>query len=339
MQYAAELFATQAPPDMADRLVCVTQAASRAAAEWTGKGDKNAADQAAVDAMRQELIVQGISCEEVNGEGEKDGAPELEQGSIYGDVFPPKYDLADDPIDGTTFLSKDMPGAISAAALVTHGNLMPYIGVPYMKKLVVGPRAAHLLDTPLEHGGVSLQGDEATNMRRVAAALGKPVTELVVAMLDRPRNDAIRKAAEDIGAQILSLEGCDIIPALQPCIGGEVDMLYSSGGVPEGVLTAAAIAALPKNLRGNMQAKMDPRPNTDDAEKAIAARSYGRILTISDMVGDGEVYFAATGITPSALLTGAHKFEGIWYPGSSIKLSRPAKTNGHAVRSRLLLRR
>ena len=312
----------------AEDLLRATEAAARAAAPWIGEGDKLAADKAAVDAMHNSLVETGLSCRSVNCEGEKDGAKQLDGRAVYGSEGAPRYDLAADPVEGTTFVALGQPGGMSIAALGERGRLLPWIGAPYMRKLVVGPRAAELLDTPLELGGVDIRGKADVNMQRVAAALGKDISELTVAMLDRDRNADIREAAERIGARVLLLEGGDVTPALQTCIGREVDMLYSSGGAPEGVITAAAIAA----LGGNMQAKVDPRTPAE-TQRAVTARMFGKVLNLRSLIGDGEVHFSATGITDSPLLTGARYAGGEWHPGSSILLSRPPQ---HSRRQHLL---
>lgn len=301
---------------VAEELRRVTEAAAVAAAPWIGKGDKLSADQAAVDAMHHQLNKSGLSCEVVNGEGEKDNAPELKQGTVYGDLRSPHYDLAVDPVEGTTFVSRGQDGGMSIAALGLSGDLMPWVGIPYMKKLVVGPGASKLM----EAGNLNINGDPAQNMRRVAQFLGKRTTELAVAMLNRERNQHIQRAAEQIGARVLLLEGGDVTPALQACMTRDVDMLYSSGGAPEGVITAAAVAA----LGGNMQAMFDPQ-TADEINKTFQAGLLGRPLDLHTLIGDGEVHFAATGITRSPVLTGAHKVEGVWYPGSSITASRLAQ--------------
>lgn len=323
----AEFMLTDTAMEVAEKLHYVTEAAARAAAEHIGRGDKITADRAAVDAMHDELTFQGLSCEVVIGEGEKDNAPELERGHVFGDRRPARYDLAVDPVEGTSFVAAGLPGGMSIAALGEHGSFLPWVGVHYMKKLVVGPGAASLLDMPLERGGVDIRGDQGANMRRVAHALGKPVSELTVAMLDRARNRDIMDAAEQIGARILLLEGGDVTPALQACMGEDVDMLYSSGGAPEGVITAAAVAA----LGGNMQAKMDPQNRLEEI-KLVRARLLGKVLRLKDLIGDGDVYFSATGITdsPLSVLSAAHQEDGVWYPGKSISVSRPSlRANGH----------
>lgn len=296
-----------------------TEAAAAATGPWIGKGDKIAADQAAVDAMNRLLGANLVfSCVVVIGEGDKDEAPMLAHGDTLG-TGRRLFDLAVDPIDGTTFAATGRPGAIAVAALGERGSFPPWAGIHYMKKLAVGPQAAHLL----ANGDVDIDTTSpAESMRRVAAALRKPVGKLKVAVLDRQRNYGIIEAARSLGVEgLILLEGGDVVPALQTCETDTepvVDMLYSSGGAPEAVLTAAGVGA----REGGMQAMWDPQT---DEERRMAAEleQLGTVFRLNDLIGTGQVFFSATGITTSALLRGCTQSpSGEWQPGTSLTVSR-----------------
>lgn len=273
-----------------EKLCEATQAAARAAIPYIGSMDKNGADQAAVNAFHTVLDFNSVmSCTVVMGEGDKDKAPMLAHGDVLGQNQFRNYDLAVDPIDGTTFVAKNMPGAIAVAALASPGSFMKWSDIHYMKKLAVGPVAKSLM----KDGLVRLDQPAIDNMVRVACEIGKRTTELVVATLDRPRNQEIINAAREIGARLILLDGGDVVPALLTSINyGYIDMMYGSGGAPETVLATAGVIM----SGGNMQAMWDPqtqaeRDHVEDLEKT------GVIFEADDLVGSGEILFAMTSIT------------------------------------------
>ncbi|GEL18532.1 class II fructose-bisphosphatase [Pseudonocardia asaccharolytica] len=280
--------------NLAMELVRVTEAAAMAAGRWVGRGDKNGGDGAAVDAMRH--LIQSVSMRGVVviGEGEKDEAPMLFNGEQVGNGEGPWCDVAVDPIDGTTLMSKGMPNAIAVLAVAERGAMFDPSAVFYMEKIAVGPEAADIIDitAPVEE-----------NIRRVAAAKQIEAEDVTVCILDRPRHEAIVKEVRSTGARIRFITDGDVagaISAARPNTG--VDMLLGVGGTPEGIIAAAAL----KSMGGAIQGRLWP---TDDAEraKAIAAgHDLDRVLTTDDLVAGDNVFFCATGITDGDLLRGVH---------------------------------
>lgn len=275
-----------------EKLCEATQAAARAATPFIGSLDKNGADQAAVNAFHSVLDFNSVmSCTVVMGEGDKDKAPMLAHGDVLGTNIFRNYDLAVDPIDGTTFVAEDSAGAIAVAALASPNSFLKWSNVHYMKKLVVGPRASALM----KRGIVSLDKEPLDNMLRIACELDKTPNELVIAVLERPRNQKIIDSARKIGAKLILLSGGDIVPAILTSREDEdqiIDMLYSSGGSPEAVLAAAGVA-----LRGgNMQAMWDPQTKTE-IDKVEEMEHTGKIFGLNELVGTHELHFAMTSIT------------------------------------------
>lgn len=308
-----------------DQLREATEAAALEAAPWIGLKDKIAADQAAVDAFHANLKNNRIfSVEVVMGEGDKDEAPMLAHGDILsfdGRVMDKHYDLAVDPIDGTTFVAENKLGAIAIAALATPGSFLKWSNVNYMNKLVVGPPAASLM----EDGVVSIDRHPLENMKRVARQLGKPTSELVVAVLERPRNKRIIDSATALGAKVILLAGGDIVPALLTSYRTEsqaIDMLYSSGGAPEAVLAAAGVAI----QGGNMQAMWDPQ-TAEEMKRVANMKQLETIFGLDRLVGDGELHFAMTSITGyEGFMDGCtQSADGSWSLGTTIYLSRLAQ--------------
>jgi fructose-1,6-bisphosphatase II len=310
------------------RLAGVTSAASAAAAEWIGRGDKDSADKSAVTAMDEALERSHIPCVVTIGEGEKDEAPMLAHGHIYGEGKP-LFDLTADPIEGTTRLSKGRPGSMSVLALAERGTFPEWDGISYMNKLFVSPEASELMD----NGDIGLHKNPAHNIRLIAKALKKPISELNVAVLNREkRNRDILKAARWLGVHLMPLDSGDLFPAMQACEPARnrrVDVLYGSGGAPEGVLAAAYVAI----AGGNGQLMWHPQTDQEVAT-AHELELNGKPLSLGEAVGKGPLYFAATGITDSPkhkpnerpMLKGAQNFEGDWYPGTSIMVYRPGRS-------------
>jgi fructose-1,6-bisphosphatase II len=278
--------------NLAMELVRVTEAAALAAARWVGRGDKKAADGAAVDAMRSILGKIEMDGRVVIGEGEKDDAPMLFNGERIGTGEPPEVDVAVDPLEGTTLCAKGMPNAIAVIALSERGAMFDPGPCFYMEKLVTDNEAAMAIDIdrPIED-----------NVRAVAAAKGKPINECTVLMLDRQRHhDAIRRVRE-IGARIRLISDGDVAGAMTAAReGSAIDLLYGVGGTPEGVLAAAAIRC----LGGEIQARLSPQSEAEMASVQEYGGDLKRVLTRRDLVSGRDVFFAATGVTDGDLLQG-----------------------------------
>ncbi|MPZ69156.1 MAG: class II fructose-bisphosphatase [Actinobacteria bacterium] len=286
------------PPDQApDRnlgieLVRVTEAAALAAARWMGRGDKEAADQAAVDAMRLMMDTVSMDGVVVIGEGEKDNAPMLYNGEEIGNGEPPVVDIAVDPIDGTTLTAKGMGGALAVVALAERGSMFDPGPCVYMEKIAAGEEASDVID---------LDAGITENLKRVAKAKGTDVENLTVMILDRPRHDTLVKEVRETGARIRFIMDGDVAGAIAAARGREgVDVLVGIGGTPEGVIAACAI----KCLGGVIQGRLYPR---DDAERDAALGAgydLSQILTTDDLVRGEDVFFAATGVTDGELVNG-----------------------------------
>jgi fructose-1,6-bisphosphatase II len=267
-------------------LVRVTETAAMAAARWMGRGDKEAADQAAVDGMRAHLSTLDIDGVVVIGEGEKDQAPMLYNGERVGTGRGLQVEVAVDPVDGTTLTAKGEPGALAVIAVAEGRGLMYAPGrLVYMDKIAVGPEAAGLveLDAPVDH-----------NLKRVAKAKGKDVADLQVIILDRPRNQVYIDAVRRCGGRIRQIRDGDVQAAISTAREeSSIDVLLGIGGSPEAVIAAAAL----KCMGGELQGKLWPR---DEAERNYAVDDgldLEQILTTNDFVGSNNVFFAATGVT------------------------------------------
>ncbi len=284
--------------NLAFDLARVTEAAALAAGRWVGRGDKEAADQAAVDAMR--LVLNNIDMDGivVIGEGEKDEAPMLFNGEKLGTGVPPEVDIAVDPIDGTTLTAKGLPGALSVVALAERGTMYNPSHLVYMNKIAVGPEARDMID---------INAPVAVNIRRVARALRKEPRDITVMVLDRPRHAQLISEIRSTGARILLISDGDVAAAIATAQEDSgVDMMMGIGGSPEAVISAAAL----KCMGGDMQCKLWPR---NDQERQLAIEEgmdLDRVLTIDDLVQGDNVFFAATGITSGALLRGVRYFGG-----------------------------
>jgi fructose-1,6-bisphosphatase II len=282
-------------------LVRVTETAAMAAARWMGRGEKEKADQAAVDGMRAHLSTLDIDGIVVIGEGEKDEAPMLYNGERVGSGRGMKVEVAVDPVDGTTLTSKGEPGALSVIAVSEGVGLMYAPGeLVYMDKLAVGPEAAGLVD---------LDAPPAENLRKVAKAKEKDISDLTVVVLDRPRNEDYIAAIRAEGARIRMIRDGDVAAAISTARADtSIDLLVGIGGSPEAVLAAAAL----KCMGGEMQCRLWPR---DDRERHFAKENsldLTQILTTDDLVGSKNVFFAATGVT------GGDYLRGVDFTGSRV---------------------
>ncbi len=278
--------------NLAMELVRVTEAAAMAGGRWMGRGDKEAADQAAVDAMRAVLSTVSMDGIVVIGEGEKDEAPMLYNGEAIGDGKPPAVDIAVDPIDGTTLTSLGRPNAISVIALSQRGTMYNPGPCVYMEKLAAGPEAFDAID---------LTASVKANLKWVAKALRKDVEDVTVVILDRERHKEIIRDCREAGARIRLIPDGDVAGAISvawPESGA--DLLIGIGGTPEGVIAAAAL----KCLGGNIQGRLWPRNEGERQQALDAGYDLDQVLTIDDLVAGDEIFFSATGITDGELLKG-----------------------------------
>jgi len=268
------------------------------AARWIGRGDKIAADQAAVDAMRLMLSTVSMRGVVVIGEGEKDEAPMLYNGEEVGDGTGSPVDVAVDPLEGTRLTALGMPNAIAVIAVAERGTMFFPGAALYMDKIAVGPEAADAID---------IEASPTENVRRVAEAKGMDVGDVTVVVLERDRHDDLIAELREAGASVNLIRDGDVAPAIaaaRPWTG--VDLLMGIGGTPEGVISAAAI----KCLGGTLQGKLWPR-NKDEHQRLVdAGYDIDRVLTQDDLVGGDDVFVAATGVTSGALLKGVRADAG-----------------------------
>jgi len=284
-------------PEVPDRnlaleLVRVTEAAAMAAARWVGRGDKNGADGAAVNAMRHLIGSVSMNGVVVIGEGEKDDAPMLFNGERVGDGTGAEADVAVDPIDGTTLAAKGMPNAIAVLAVAERGAMYDPSAVFYMEKLVVGPEAADVIDinAPIE-----------ANLAAIAKSKGEHVNDLTVCILDRPRHADLVDAVRATGARIKFISDGDVAGAIMAARSGTgVDLLAGIGGTPEGIIAACAISC----LGGMIQGRLWPRDEAERRKALDAGHDLSRVLTTTDLVTGENIFFCATGITDGELMEG-----------------------------------
>jgi fructose-1,6-bisphosphatase II len=296
--------------NLALELVRVTEAAALAAARWMGRGDKEAADQAAVDAMRLLMDTVPMDGTVVIGEGEKDNAPMLYNGERIGNGEPPVVDIAVDPIDGTTLTSKGMNGALAVVALAERGTMFDPGPCVYMEKIAAGEEAADAID---------IEAPVAENVKRVAKAKRGDVSDVTVTILDRSRHEQLVKEIREAGARIRFITDGDVAGAISAARPGTaVDLLMGTGGTPEGVIAACAI----KCLGGVIQGRLWPR-NEQERDAAVAqGHDLDRVLTTDDLVSGEDVFFAATGVTDGDLVNGVRYREGSAITQSIVMRSR-----------------
>lgn len=279
-------------------LVRCTEAAALRAARLMGRGDKEGADQAAVDAMRFALSSIDMDGVVVIGEGEKDAAPMLYTGERVGTGNLPAVDIAVDPVEGTTLLAEGMPGAIAVIAVAERGALHAWSGVPYMYKLAVGEAA---------RGRVDINASVAENIHAVAAALHRRVSEVTVVVLDRPRHRELIREIREVGARIRLIPHGDVAAGVMTAVNdAPADMLLGVGGAPEAVITACAL----KCLGGEIQAKLWPIDDKERATLAAQGLSADHVYSTDELVRGEDVYFVATGITSGEFLRGVQYSDG-----------------------------
>ena len=278
--------------NLALELVRVTEAAALAAARWVGRGEKEAADQAAVDAMRLLLDTVPMDGAVVIGEGEKDEAPMLYNGERIGDGSPPEVDIAVDPLEGTRLTAQGQPAALSVIALAERGTMFDPGPCVYMEKIAGGPKDTDLLSLDQPLGAV---------VRKVAERRGVDVGDVTVIMLDRERHEDAINQVREIGGRIRFITDGDVSAALLAVTEGTgIDLLWGIGGTPEGVLSAAAI----KCLGGQLLGRLWPRDDSERQAATDAGYDLDQVLDVDDLVGGADVFFAATGVTDGDLLQG-----------------------------------
>ncbi len=286
--------------NLALELVRVTEAAAIAAARQMGRGDKDAVDQAAVDAMRFALGSIDMDGTVIIGEGEKDEAPMLYIGEKIGNGLPPKTDVAVDPVDGTRLTSLGLSNAIAVVAVSEAGSMYFPPKVVYMEKIAVGKEAAGVID---------IEAPPAENLRRIARAQSCQIKDLSVVILDRPRHEGLIREVREAGARIKLIPDGDVAGAIT-CFLHEktgLDVMMGVGGAPEAVLAAAAA----KCLGGQMECKLWPR--SDEERRAaldagLPEADLKRVFTCDDLIHSNDVFFAATGVTDGELVKGVHFF-------------------------------
>lgn len=279
-------------------LARVTEAAALASAKLLGRGDKNAADQAAVDAMRRMFDTVSIDGVVVIGEGEMDEAPMLYIGEQIGIAGPHdlKVDIAVDPLDGTRSVANGLPNAISVVAIAPRGCLL-HAPDTYMNKIAVGPKAK---------GVININNSVEENIRNVAKALDKDVSEITVTILDRPRHEKLIEEVRRAGARIKMFSDGDVLAAINTCFDYTgVDILMGIGGAPEGVIAAAAL----KCLGGEFQGVLHPVTDEQKRRCIEMGADLEKVYTVDDLVKGEEVVFAATGVSHGELLQGVKYLE------------------------------
>ena len=286
--------------NIALELVRVTEAGAMAAARWIGRGQKEAADGAAVDAMRSVLDTVRMRGVVVIGEGEKDEAPMLYNGEQVGNGEGPEVDVAVDPLEGTRLCALGQPNAISVIAVAERGTMFFPGAAFYMEKIAVGPRSIDAIDitrTPTE------------NVKAVAEALGRSPSEVDVVVLERDRHVALIEELREAGARVRLIRDGDVAPSIAAARPGTgVDIVYGIGGTPEGVLAAAAL----KCVGGGIQARLWPRNDEDRANIIASGVDPERVLYTNDLVSGDDVFVAATGVTSGALLSGvSYSYSGL----------------------------
>jgi len=273
--------------------VRVTEAAALSSGRWMGRGNKEAADQAAVDAMRAVFDTVNINGTVVIGEGEKDEAPMLYIGEKVGTGSEPVVDVAVDPLEGTNLVAKGLPNAPAVLAIAPKGCLLKAPDIFYMNKIAVGPQA---------RGCIELDATVEDNLKAVAKAKKREISDLTAIILERPRHEKLMAEIRAAGARVKLISDGDVSAAIATAIDySGVDILFGIGGAPEGVLAAAAL----KILGGDMQARLVPRETGAEAQRQRTdQRSLSRLLQLDDLAEGEDLFFAATGITDGDMLDG-----------------------------------
>jgi fructose-1,6-bisphosphatase II len=283
---------TRPDRNLALDLVRVTEAAAMGAGRWIGRGDKIAADQAAVDGMRAMLDTVAMDGVVVIGEGEKDEAPMLYNGEHVGDGTGSPVDVAVDPLEGTRLTALGQPNAIAVIAVAERGTMFYPGAAVYMEKIAVGPEGIDVVD---------INASPTENVNALAKAKGVTPREVSVVVLERDRHNALIAELRDAGAKVHLIRDGDVAPSIAAAQGGTgVDVLYGIGGTPEGVISAAAL----KCVGGGIQAKLWPRDDEERQKLVDEGLDPERVLTTDDLVAGADVFVAATGVTTGSLLRG-----------------------------------
>jgi fructose-1,6-bisphosphatase II len=309
--------------NLAMELVRVTEAAALAASRWVGRGDKEGADGAAVDAMR--VILESVPMDGlvVIGEGEKDEAPMLYNGERIGDGSPPETDIAVDPVEGTSLTALGLGNAISVIAVSERGTMFDPGPVFYMEKIAVGPDCVGVID---------ITASPTANLEAVAKAKGESVRDLTAVILDRPRHAELIAEVREAGARIRLIPDGDVAGAIStawPESGA--DILIGIGGTPEGVITAAAM----KCMGGEIQGRLWPQGEEERAAAVAAGYDLDRVLTTNDLVRGDNCFFAVTGITDGEVLKGVHYDSGGATTSSLVMRSKSGTVRTVNARHRL----
>jgi fructose-1,6-bisphosphatase II len=307
--------AAEAPDrNLALELVRVTEAAAMAAGRWVGRGDKDGADGAAVNAMRQLIGTVSMNGVVVIGEGEKDNAPMLYNGETVGSGVGPECDVAVDPIDGTRLTALGMNNALSVLAVAERGTMYDPSAVFYMEKLATGPDAAAEVD---------IRQPVAANIDAVARAKRESTSDVTVVILDRPRHQGIVDEIRETGARIKFITDGDVAGAIMAAREGTgIDLLLGIGGTPEGIIAACAI----KCLGGVIQGRLWPRDDNERQKALDAGHDLERVLTTDDLVTSDNVFFVSTGITDGELLKGVRYRAGSARTHSIVMRSKSGTT-------------
>jgi fructose-1,6-bisphosphatase II len=293
----------------------VTEAAAIAGSRWVGRGDKNGADGAAVNAMRRLINTVAMNGIVVIGEGEKDDAPMLFNGEHVGDGTGAEVDVAVDPIDGTTLTAKGMGNALSVIAVAERGTMFDPSAVFYMDKLATGPEAADVVDIRLP---------VKDNVRRVAKAKGVDVQDVTVCILDRPRHEALVREVRETGARIKFITDGDVAGAIMAARENTgVDLMLGVGGTPEGIIVACAM----KCLGGVIQGRLWPHDEAERVRAIEAGHDLDAVLTTDDLVRSDNVFFSATGVTDGELLQGVR-----FHPGGASTQTLVMRSKSGTVR-------
>jgi fructose-1,6-bisphosphatase II len=278
--------------NLAMELARVTESAALAAARWVGRGNKEGADAAAVDAMRLSLASVQMDGVVIIGEGEKDHAPMLYNGEKVGDGQPPLVDVAVDPIDGTTLTAKGLDNALSVIAVSERGTMFEPGPSFYMEKIAVGPDCV---------GSIDITASVTQNLRWIAKSKQESVRDLTVVILDRPRHADLIEEVRASGARIRLISDGDVYGAIASAWpDAAIDVLIGVGGTPEGVIAAAAL----KSMGGEIQARLSPQSDEELAAVLAAGIDIDRVLTHDDLVQGDNCFFAATGVSDGQLLRG-----------------------------------
>ena len=296
---SSDASSSEAPDrNLALELVRVTESAALAASRWMGRGDKEGADGAAVDAMRQMLRTVQMDGYVVIGEGEKDEAPMLYNGEQVGDGSAPNVDIAVDPIDGTTLTSLGRGNALAVIAVSDRGTMFDPGPCVYMEKIAVGPGCADVID---------IAQSPTENLRRVAEAKGEEVRDLTAVILDRDRHSDLIAEVRASGARIRLIPDGDVAGAISTAWADSgADILFGIGGTPEGVISAAAL----KCMGGALQGRLWPRNESERSAAIEQGYDLDAVLDTDDLVAGDNCFFAATGITDGELVKGVHYSPG-----------------------------